>query len=98
MPLFWKEMRAMRQLHRGLFRPTVESLEDRRTPSAHTGGIVTGIGGVVRVTPPAAQGSPHAIDMHQQVAGVTPPGGAVVPGHGLKTAEAHTPVVDWTPT
>ena len=54
--------------------------------------------GVLEVTPPAAQASPQTIDIHQQVSHITLPDGDVLPGHGLKTAEAHAPVVGWTRT
>ena len=82
------------------FRPRVEALEDRLTPMRKSGGsaAVDVFVGVLAITPPAAGASPHVIQIHQQVAQITLPDGAVIPGHGLKTAEAHSPVVDWTPT
>jgi hypothetical protein len=56
------------------------------------------VDGFFTVTPSAAQASPHVVEINQQVVQVNLPTGEVLPGHGLKTAEAHTPVVDWTRT
>jgi hypothetical protein len=92
------------------FRPGVEALEGRTTPSitspiseggvtaSVTGGSVATLKGVLAVTPPAAQAPAQTIDIHQQVSHITLPDGDVVPGHGLKTAEAQNPVVSWIPT
>ena len=55
-------------------------------------------GGVFTVTPSAPEASPHVVEINQQVVQVNLPTGEVLPGHGLKTAEAHTQVVDWTRT
>jgi len=74
----------------------LEVLEDRLTPAVDA--FIWFRAGVLDITPPAAEASPHTVQINQQVAQVTLPSGDVLPGHGLKTAEAHTPVVDWTPT
>ena len=82
------------------FRPRVEAFEDRITPSQQSshGGDVVSVGGVLAVMPSAAPASLRTIQINQQVAEIILPEGDVIPGHGLKTAEAHTPVVDWMPT
>jgi len=83
------------------FRPGVEAFEDRITPtsSGHAGDSnVVSLGGVLAVAPPAAGAPEQSIQINQQVSHIILPDGDVLPGHGLKTAEAHTPVVDWTPT
>ena len=82
---------------RSRFRPGVEALEGRITPSISEGGVAT-VRGVLAVMPPASQAAAPTVTIHQQVSSVTLPSGDVLPGHGLKTADAHTPVVDWTPT
>jgi hypothetical protein len=79
------------------FRPCVETLDNRITPSITEGGVAT-FTGVLAVTPPTAPAPVQTVHIHQQVSAVTLPSGDVLPGHGLKTAEAHTSVVDWTPT
>ncbi len=70
----------------------LEALESRLAPA------VDAFIGVLTVTPPAAQVSPQTVQIGQQIAQVTLPTGGVIIGHGLRTAEGHTPVVDWTPT
>src|SRR5262245_51708606 len=77
------------------FHPKIESLEDRITPIINSIEFRTG---VLLITPPVAQAVPHTIQINQQLAQITLPNSNVISGHGLKTAEAHTPVVEWTPT
>jgi hypothetical protein len=81
-------------------RPCLESLDDRLVPSFGIENPTTigSVHGVLTITPPAAQASPHTVQISHQVSQVPLPSGKVLPGHGLKTAEAHNPVVDWTPT
>ena len=83
-------------------RLSVEPLGERIVPSVSLATVFTTKidfrGGVLLVTPPADQASPHSINMQQQVVQISLPDGELISGHGLKTAEAHTPVVDWTPT
>ena len=74
----------------------MEVLEDRLTPAVDA--FIYFRAGVVAITPPAAQVSHDTVQINRQVAQVALPTGDVIIGHGLKTAEAHTPVVDWTPT
>ncbi len=90
----------MSERNRNSFRPHLEQLEDRITPSTiiDEGGVAT-LKGVLAVTPPAAQAVPQTIAINQQVSSVTLPTGDVLPGHGLKTGEAETHgVINWEPT
>jgi hypothetical protein len=88
------------------FRPGVEILEARVNPGVAAGwdpcpgGCVqiTRSTGVLTVTPPAAQVAPQVTTINQQVASIMLPTGEVLSGHGLKTADAQTPVVTWTRT
>ncbi len=97
----------MQQRSLKAFRPTLEALEDRVVPTVFTTKIDwSGPGdegpeersGVLAITPPAAQVSPHTVQINQQVAQVTLPSGDVIISHGLKTAEGQTAVVNWIPT
>ena len=82
------------------FRPELEALGARITPS----NIIFEydqpffVQGVLLVAPSAAQAPTQTVSINRQLAENRLPDGDVLPGHGLKTAEAHTPVVTWTPT
>lgn len=76
-------------------RAGVEALEHRILFAA---AILRHPTGEVLVTPPAAQAESHTVQIKRQSPEVTLPTGNVLPGQGLKTAETHTPVVNWTPT
>src|SRR5262249_39906258 len=73
-------------------RPHLEPVEDRLVPSVSGhGGDSNVVQGVLAVAPPAAQVSPQTVNVNQQVSQITLPSGDVLPGHGLKTADVHTP-------
>ncbi len=101
----WLGSRAARGS--AMARLSVEPLGERVLPTVFTTKIDwSGPGdegpearsGVLAITPPATQVSPHTVQINQQVAQVTLPSGDVIIGHGLKTAEGQTAVVNWIPT
>ena len=106
----WFGSRAARRPPRAML--SVEPLEERSVPTVFTTKIDrSGPGdegpesaspvfrsGVLRITPLGDEASAHTIVINTQVSQVSLPSGEVIPGHGLKTAKAQNPVVDWTPT
>jgi hypothetical protein len=86
----------MKLHNRANVRPQLETLEARRLAAVDA--FIWFRTGVVEITPPADQAPSQNVQINHQVSQVTLPSGDLLPGHGLKTAEANTPVVDWTPT